>query len=279
MTKICKTCLILKPLNEFSREKRNTDGRTGKCKSCLKEANHLYYKQNKTIINTKNNQRYHREKKKRSMQAKERYKNNKEYRQQKIDYSKKYSLDHKSERQQYMSDYRANNKPSIRESKNKYKANKRKNNICFRLGEIVGGHIYKALKNSGTAKTGRSWDKLNYTKDDLKFHIESQFVYWMNWNNHGLYCAENWDINDENTWKWQIDHIIPHSKLPYDNLDHINFKICWHLKNLRPLIAIQNTKDSARPINMLLLKEILIDIKIHQDPNINVDYILANFTE
>lgn len=75
----------------------------------------------------------------------------------------------------------------------------------------------------------------------------------MNWNNHGVYRSSTWNDQDPSTWTWQIDHIIPQSKLPYDSMEHFNFKKCWDLTNLRPLSAklnvLRKDKDLENPDN------------------------------
>jgi len=68
----------------------------------------------------------------------------------------------------------------------------------------------------------------------------------MTWKNYGSYCVNLWDDNDCSTWTWNIDHIIPQSKLPYISMDDDNFKICWALENLRPLSAKQNLIDGNK---------------------------------
>ena len=68
----------------------------------------------------------------------------------------------------------------------------------------------------------------------------------MNWENHGIYDSETWDDNDQSTWTWQIDHIIPHSKFNYHSMKDKEFLECWDLKNLRPLSSKQNIIDGNR---------------------------------
>lgn len=67
----------------------------------------------------------------------------------------------------------------------------------------------------------------------------------MNWNNHGKYDSKTWDDNDSSTWTWQLDHIIPHSDLPYQSMTDENFLKCWALDNLRPLSSKQNLIDGT----------------------------------
>ena len=74
----------------------------------------------------------------------------------------------------------------------------------------------------------------------------------MNWNNRGIYKVNTWQDNDVSTWKWNIDHIIPQSCLPYTSMEDDNFKKCWALENLRPYSAKLNVLDGvlrARHIN------------------------------
>jgi hypothetical protein len=68
----------------------------------------------------------------------------------------------------------------------------------------------------------------------------------MTWDNQGKYDRKNWDDNAPTTWTWNIDHIIPHSSLPYSSMEDDNFKKCWALNNLRPLSAKQNLIDGNR---------------------------------
>jgi 5-methylcytosine-specific restriction endonuclease McrA len=60
----------------------------------------------------------------------------------------------------------------------------------------------------------------------------------MTWDNYGRY--------EKGKEKWQIDHIIPQSKLLYDSMDHSNFRKCWALENLRPLEVVENIRKSNK---------------------------------
>ena len=87
---------------------------------------------------------------------------------------------------------------------------------------------------------------LPYSMEELKIHLESLFEPWMTWQNHGKYEKKNWDDNNQDTWTWQVDHIIPHSKLKYDSVNDKNFSKCWALSNLRPYSAKKNIEDGNR---------------------------------
>lgn len=116
-----------------------------------------------------------------------------------------------------------------------------------KLRKNVSEHIRRALRNNQSSKNGSSCLKfLSYTIPELCAHLESLFEPWMNWKNRGQYRSKSWRDNDPSTWKWQLDHIIPQSWLPYSSMDDDNFKKCWSLENLRPYSAKQNTIDNNR---------------------------------
>ena len=81
-------------------------------------------------------------------------------------------------------------------------------------------------------KGGRSWLRLvGYTTDELRAHLERQFLPGMTWDNYG---------------EWHIDHIIPLSAFNYTKPEHIDFGRAWALSNLRPLWAAENMAKGAR---------------------------------
>ena len=69
------------------------------------------------------------------------------------------------------------------------------------------------------------------TLEELKAHLESQFLEGMTWENHGLHG-------------WHIDHIKPCSS--FDLTDLEQQKLCFHYTNLQPLWAADNLKKSDK---------------------------------
>ena len=125
----------------------------------------------------------------------------------------------------------------------KYRAKyrqKRKLDPAWKLRKNVSVAIANSLR---TNKEYSCFDKLPYTVKQLKHHLESQFEDWMSWDNWG-------PIADYTSEKpvWNIDHIIPQSKLIYESLDDKNFEKCWALNNLRPLDAVENIRKSNKII-------------------------------
>lgn len=136
------------------------------------------------------------------------------------------------------------NKEGCNERAKAYTYEKRENDVSFVLKERVSNGVRSVL---GKKKTGKStWAHLSYTPDELRDHLENLFEPWMTWDNYGVYRIEDWSDNDQSTWTWQIDHIIPHSTFHYETMDCDEFRECWALSNLRPLSAKQNLIDGPR---------------------------------
>ena len=47
MSKTCTKCGVVKPLDDFHRDKRSPDGRRSDCKECVREYKHRYYEENR----------------------------------------------------------------------------------------------------------------------------------------------------------------------------------------------------------------------------------------
>lgn len=177
--------------------------------------------------------------------------------------SKKYHQENKQDILNNKKEYRKENPGIIKEraiqqnKKRKKKAaewarNRRKTNVFFKMRGIVSTSIGQSLKQNGSSKRKKScWSFLPYTEKELFFYLEKQFEPWMNRNNHGNYRAKQWDDNDQSTWTWQIDHIIPHSTFNYTSMESQEFQDCWALSNLRPLSAKQNLIDGCSKIRHL----------------------------
>jgi hypothetical protein len=127
------------------------------------------------------------------------------------------------------------------------------NDPVYRNRCIAAAMAGKMLRSQGVSKNGESSsDYFPWTPEELWEHLlecmKQPNNEWMNKDNQGPYDPETWDDNDTRTWTWQLDHIIPQSDLPYDSMEHPNFKKSWSLSNLRPLSAKQNIIDGTSRI-------------------------------
>ena len=230
MNKTCSVCVLEKDISQFRfRKKQNVY--TTYCRYCENQNNREYKKNNQEKIQAYN----------------EVYM---------PEYMKQYEVDHKEELKEYRQKYREDNQEQLKEKDRnyyvqnkqqiidrtrKYADNKRLNDPVFRLRESVSSNIRMCIK-----KNHQPFAKyLPYTIQDLKTHLEQQFEPWMTWDNYGTYRLDIWNDNDQTTWTWQLDHIVPHSTFQYISMEDQAFRDCWALSNLRPYSAKQNVIDGA----------------------------------
>jgi hypothetical protein len=162
-------------------------------------------------------------------------------------FCREYYQSHKDEILESHKTYRENNKEAVRKRDNAALAKRRKNNPILRLKKTVSRSINNLIKINGSSKNRQTISLyLQYSIEELKQHLQSQFELWMTWNNWGQYNHKTWDDNDQTTWTWQLDHIVPHSTFKYTSMDSQEFRDCWALSNLRPLSAKQNFLDGFR---------------------------------
>jgi hypothetical protein len=169
-----------------------------------------------------------------------------EHKKELIEYGKQYYLEHKAEDNTYSKNYQDTHKEELRASRREREKRLRKTDPLFKMRKDISRLISFALNKQNSNKRGSSClDYLPYTINELKEHLEKQFESWMTWENRGVYYVKTWNDNNPTTWTWQIDHIIPQSKLSYTTMTDNNFQICWALSNLRPLSAKQNLLDGV----------------------------------
>lgn len=120
--------------------------------------------------------------------------------------------------------------------------NTRNAQLKNKLKIAMSGGMRKSLQSG--SKDGAHWESLvDYTLDDLKQHLESQFWKNMSWDNYG---------------KWHIDHIRPVASFDFQSPDDPGFKLCWALENLRPMWAKINIKKGAQWDYQLYLEEVTV---------------------
>lgn len=229
MVKICSQC---KKEGDFVQSQFVRTN--GKCKICQKEN-----RQNNKEQTSNYNKRYYQDNKEQlDIQHKEYYQENKDHL---IECQKNY-LQENEEAKKTKKDY---NKEYNKLYSNEYRKNRAKNDPAFRLRNIISRSIRAAMSRTNSQKRGSCLQQLVYTVEELKSHIEKQFEPWMTWDNQGKYNPETWKDDDQSTWTWQLDHIIPQTSLPYTSMEDENFQKCWALSNLRPLSAKQNIIDGV----------------------------------
>tara|TARA_R110000851_G_scaffold323179_1_gene489663 strand:+ start:253 stop:948 length:696 start_codon:yes stop_codon:yes gene_type:complete len=210
--KYCARCKEVKPRTEYYKNKRRHDGLGVYCKPCEKE-------KRQQRLKTPEGKKVH------------------------YDYLRKWREENKEKSNEYARNWRENNAETIKQRRTSEEGRRynreynrmRRQDPVFRVRNNVSRQVSHALFREEGSKHGESVMKhLPYSPNQLKEHLEEQFDENMNWDNYGSY--------------WHIDHIYPHSKLPYDSMDHPNFGKAWALDNLQPLEAGENISKSNRII-------------------------------
>ena len=157
---------------------------------------------------------------------------------------KEYRENNKEKEQKRHKEY--NSREEVKEMRRNRENARRDADPTFKLKKDVSVSIRNGIKRSKGNKNGElTWVYLPYTPEVLRKHLEDQFEDWMSWDNWGVHDSNIYDPNDKSTWKWNIDHIIPHSNLSYSSLKDDNFQKAWALSNLRPYEARKNIVDGS----------------------------------
>jgi hypothetical protein len=249
--KKCSCCKIEKPTKEFYKNKSLKDGLSSQCKDCYKK----YHEDKRDIILEKQKLHYNKlkEKEKPKLEGKvcskcKQYKTINDYWINNNSVNGIYSAC-KECQIKINNDSVERTRLKRRKYQREYYKNRMTKDPAYRLKLIVHHNILsflgknkrKFINNKIERLRFHIFNHLEYTIDELKQYIESLWEPWMSWDNYGLYSK------DKQTW--QIDHIIPQSKLPFISLEDQNFRKCWALENLRPLETIANIKKGNRVKN------------------------------
>jgi hypothetical protein len=212
MTKTCTKCGETYPatFEYFFREKRGKYGLRSKCRACFSA---------ETLIN----------KQKPEVRERALIQGRKYYHENKEEYAEKWQRYYKQNAETIKaraSEYGKNNRSKLR-----LVDARRRENGQFRLSSNISRSIRQSLfRFSG--KGGAPWESLvGYTKAELIEHIESRLQPGMTWDNYG---------------EWHLDHIIPVVVFNFTSYEHVDFKRCWALKNLRPMWASENISKGAK---------------------------------
>lgn len=118
--------------------------------------------------------------------------------------------------------YYQNGISSIMNERNKQR---RKTDVKFAIDHRMQNLLNPILKLR-TKTSSTLLERCGYTVGQLLSHMESQFTQGMSWDNYGNY--------------WECDHIQPKYVFNYESYDDEQFKQCWALSNLRPLLIKDN---------------------------------------
>lgn len=240
--KKCTKCGKIKRFDEFYKDKRRIFPHLqSECKTCFNTAAKIRNLKDQDKNKEARRKWYLKNKSKVRISSQKWYFNNIE---KAKDYNKKYHIENKEKCNAQTREWYLNNKERDRElhrlwrgknpeklkeqSKKQYL--KKISTAQGKLNARMSNAIYFSLKG---AKRKHWEDIVGYTVEQLKKHLEKQFKPGMTWGNYGRNG-------------WHIDHKIPISAFNFEDVNNIDFKKCWELKNLQPMVEVENIKKGAK---------------------------------
>lgn len=257
--KLCTFCQVEKTLDCFTKNKNMKDGLDRNCRECRAVAKKASYERNreKNLVKMKAYREANKEKiaetKKRSrlkkideykQKQRERYYANREQiladtkkkRLENLDHHLKKEAEvrarHREKRNEWQKQYYQDTKPERLKYHAKYMRDRIKRDPVYALSRLVRRRITIALSKGGYLKTSPTREMLGCDYDELKAHLERQFLKGMSWENRG---------------DWHIDHIVPLSSA---GSEEELLALC-HFTNLRPLWASDNISKGAKMVSLI----------------------------
>jgi excisionase family DNA binding protein len=129
----------------------------------------------------------------------------------------------------------------LKENKGKGFVNTSKRCVTARIVSGIRSRMRLMLYSKVKAKT--TMKLIGCSPEELRAHIEKQFLPGMTWDNYG---------RDG----WSIDHIIPCAQFDLSIPD--SQKVCFHYTNLQPLWHIDNIKKGKKHTRRNIRKVIRI---------------------
>jgi len=231
-TKICSICKLEQSTENFNRG-TSKDGLYCYCKSC-----HIKYQLKHKDRICKQRKLYRQYNKKKLQKQKQfYYQKNKEKVLQK---TKIYAQEHKEMQNRSKNKWLLNNPGKRKIVSQKYSRNhkkerneqrriRRNKDIHYKILCNLRSRLNKSIRNH--LKSSSTLNIIGCSIEQLKQHLESQFVKGMSWKNYGYRG-------------WHIDHIRPCAS--FDLSKPEEQKKCFHYSNLQPLWAEENMRKSSK---------------------------------
>jgi len=246
--KVCCVCSKPKPLENFYKDQRNSDGRVGKCKTCWskyisarrREKPELFAKQTERSEEwAKNNpdkilqsRRKSYEKNKEKMRAA-----SSKWKAENVEKNKAISAlwlaNNRARSDATSAKWTANNRAHINRYSAEYTSTRMETDFIFALKIRARHTIAASIKKRGYTKRSRTHEILGCDWAFFKSHIERQFLNGMTWEKMGC--------------EIHIDHIVPMATA-YTEEDVLALN---HFTNLRPMWAKDNLIKNAKRTHLI----------------------------
>lgn len=135
-------------------------------------------------------------------------------------------------------DYYQKNKTKVNEQRREKNFIRRREEPLYKARLSYRAVVKSSFKQHSIGKVvkrSKSLDILGCGFEDYINHLESQFLDWMNWSNHGR-CEDS-----STKCKWHLDHIIPCSYAKTEEELHL----LNHWSNFQPMCGTLNKSKSA----------------------------------
>lgn len=255
--KTCNKCKFKKSIESFHKNIASKDGHSNSCIECSLDYGKAYYQENRdSCIEYAKIRRENNPEESKNINSRSYYKN--------IEKRKKSSKIYRSNNKEYLKEvnkkWREDNKDYLKIKKKEYRQNnrhidrawlkkKKDEDPLFKLSlqiRVSFNNIFKKILDGKVTKNKTSLEILCCSFEEFFDHIESQFLSWMSFSNHGL-CEE--DLFD---CSWHFDHIIP---ISYAKTEEEVY-LLNHWSNFQPMCGKRNLSKnkSLYPCTNLELK-------------------------
>ena len=145
--------------------------------------------------------------------------------------SKAYYEANKERLKEYRKEFRSKNWAKIRQREKEAQIKKRQDPF-YKLKDSIRNRIRASMKSKGYSKKSKTFETLGCSYEEFKTHIETQFLSWMTWDNHGN--PKDGILEPNKTW--DLDHIVPISSA----LTEEDIITLSHYSNFRPHCSYDN---------------------------------------
>lgn len=219
--KTCSKCNAAKPKSEFTADRQKADGLASACRECRSAYGKRWYAGAKNGSRKAAIQRRHAE-----ILA-----NQKLYRLANPEKFRELA-------RRWVATNQSKHRESVKEAQRRYRSTphgkaairRRQAEPKIRLERNISRGVHRGLVDGKSGR--RTFDMLDFTPEQLRAHLERQFLPGMTWENYGPV--------------WHVDHKVPLSAHNYSTPDHADFKRAWALSNLQPLWASDNRVKSKK---------------------------------
>lgn len=215
-----------KEYHQKNKDQRNKHGREyySKNKLHIPEKSKEYRKKNRDLILLRKKKYYEENKEKIQAGFKKYREENKEYVFKRDKKRRERNIEfHREKSRKFYKE----NAEKCKKSSYRYKTNRKKNDINFKLRDVLRTRLYLALRNK--SKNGSAVKLLGITIPEFVKYIDELFLSGMSWENHG---------------EWHIDHKKPLASFNLEDPKQLA-QACY-FKNLQPLWAKDNISKGAR---------------------------------